>query len=101
MQTSDILERPSWVDSRLYPFGDKWITIKGHHIHYADEGPRDATALLFVHPGAGWSFTYRYHIKQLRKEFRCIAPDLPGYGLSKAAEGYKFTLIEQSHILRL
>jgi haloalkane dehalogenase len=100
MQT-DRFERPRWVDSKLYPFDDKWMTIKGHQIHYVDEGPRDAAVLLFIHPGAGWSFTYRYHIEKLSKEFRCVAPDMPGYGVSKAAEGYKYTLLEQSHILKL
>src|SRR5205085_11022634 len=94
-------KRPNWVDSKLYPFEDKWMAIDGHHIHYVDEGPRNASVLLFLHPGAGWSFTYRYHIEQLRKDFRCIALDLPGFGLSKAAEGYKYTLVEQSGILRL
>src|SRR5947199_7473124 len=60
---------------------------------------QDATVLLFVHPGAGWSFTYRYHIQQLKNEFRCVAPDLPGYGLSEAADGYRYTLQEQADVL--
>lgn len=101
MQTKN-LQRPSWVNSNIYPFDDKWITIKGHRIHYVDEGPRNAPAvLLFVHPGAGWSFAYRYHIEQLSKEFRCVAPDLPGSGLSSAATDYGYTLLEQSEVLKL
>jgi haloalkane dehalogenase len=91
--------RPDWVDPRLFPFESRWTTIDGHHLHYVDEGPRDAPVLLFVHPGAGWSFTYRYQIEHLKDEFRCLAPDLPGYGLSEAAEGYGFTLLEQSRVL--
>jgi haloalkane dehalogenase len=87
------------VDSELYPFHDNWAEIDGHRIHYVDEGPRDATVLLFIHPGAGWSFTYRYHIQHLSDKFRCIAPDLPGYGLSDAAENYDFSLHSQSHVL--
>ena len=92
-------ERPRWVDSQLFPFEDKWISLSGHTIHYVDEGPRDGPVLLLVHPGAGWGFTYRYQIYHLRKDFRCIAPDLPGYGLSTAADGYTFTLLEQSRAL--
>ncbi len=91
--------RPDWVDSNLYPFHDNWIGIDGNSIHYVDEGPRNAPVLLFIHPGPGWSFTYRYHIKQLSDKFRCIAPDLPGYGLSEAAEGYDYSLHSQSHAL--
>ncbi len=79
-------DRPDWVDSSLYPFNDQWMMIDGHRIHYVDEGPRDAPVLLFIHPGLGWSFTYRYQIKELSDKFRCVAPDLPGYGLSEARE---------------
>lgn len=92
--------RPGWVKSTLFPFPSNWVSIEGHTIHYVDEGPRDAPVLLFVHPGAGWSFTYRYQIRELSDEFRCVALDLPGYGLSLARrEGYGFTLLEQAHVL--
>ena len=91
--------RPDWVDSNLYPFHDNWVEIDGNSTHYVDEGPRDAPLLLFIHPGPGWSFTYRYHIQHLSDKFRCIAPDLPGYGLSEAAEDYDYSLRTQSHAL--
>jgi haloalkane dehalogenase len=92
--------RPSWVDNTLYPFKDNWFSIDGHLIHYLDEGPRNAPVLLFVHPGAGWSFTYRYHVEQFKKEFRCVAPDLPGYGLSVASNRYDYSLLEQARVLK-
>jgi haloalkane dehalogenase len=92
-------ERPDWVDDQLYPFRDNWMRVDSHLIHYVDEGPRDAPVLLFVHPGPGWSFTYRYQIQHLKENFRCVAPDLPGYGLSTATNGYGFTLPEQAHVL--
>ena len=91
--------RPDWVDPEVYPFKDNWIIIKGHRIHYIDEGPRNFPVLLFVHPGPGWSFSYRYQIQQLLHDFRCVAPDLPGYGFSEAADGYGYTLLEQGHVL--
>lgn len=97
MQTK--LERPAWVEDEIFPFESRWITIDGHRIHYVDEGPRRGPVLLFVHPGAGWSFTYRHQIRELRHDFRCVAPDLPGYGLSAAGEGYRFTLLEQARVL--
>ena len=93
------LTRPAWLDSSIYPFRDNWMISEGHTIHYVDEGPRDKPVLLFVHPGPGWSFSYRYHIRQLSRDFRCIAPDFPGYGLSLAANGYTFTLTEQAEVL--
>ena len=75
------------------------MILNGHRIHYVDEGCGERPVLLFVHPGPGWSFTYRYQIRHLRDEFRCVALDLPGYGLSEAAKGYNYTLLEQSHVL--
>jgi len=91
--------RPTWLDSSIYPFKDNWMIIDGHTIHYVDEGPRDKPVLLFVHPGPAWSFAYRYQIRELSRDFRCVAPDFPGYGLSKAADRYSFTLPEQAEIL--
>jgi len=92
-------DRPDWVDSSLYPFKDQWVMIDGNRIHFVDEGPRDAPVLLFIHPGPGWSFTYRYHIMQLSDRFRCVALDLPGYGLSEAREDYDYSLRSQSQAL--
>jgi haloalkane dehalogenase len=91
--------RPGWVDNALYPFRDNWMIIDGHTVHYVDEGPKDKPVLLFVHPGPGWSFTYRYQIRELSHDFRCVALDFPGYGLSHAANGYNYTLTEQSEVL--
>ena len=90
---------PDWVDHENYPFEHKWMPLDGHRIHYLDEGPRAKPVLLFVHPGPGWSFSYRYQIQHLSNEFRCVAPDLPGYGLSEAADGYRYTLMEQGLVL--
>ena len=75
------------------------MNLGGHRIHYLDEGKVDAPVLLFVHPGPGWSFTYRYHIESLRNRFRCVAPDMPGYGLSTASSDYHYTLQEQGRVL--
>jgi len=91
--------RPSWVDNAIYPFRYNWMILDGHTIHYVDEGPRDKPVLLFVHPGPAWSFTYRYHIRELSHDFRCVAPDFPGYGLSHAANDYHYTLSEQAEVL--
>ena len=91
--------RPAWVDSEIFPFESRWVVIDGHTVHYIDEGPKNGQAILFLHPAPGWSFSYRNQIIELRKNFRCIAPDFPGYGLSKSREGYNYTLQEQSQFL--
>jgi pimeloyl-ACP methyl ester carboxylesterase len=60
----------------------------GHTVHYVDEG--SGPTLLFLHGNPTWSFVYRDVIRSLRDEFRCIAVDYPGFGLSSAAPGYRY-----------
>jgi haloalkane dehalogenase len=64
---------------------DTTIQIDGLPVHYVDAG-RGPT-LLFVHGAPGWSFTWRGVIANLEATFRCVAPDLPGFGLSPAGVG--------------
>lgn len=89
--------RPTWLDDRLYPFQDRYMDLEGHRIHYVDEG--EGPVQLFVHPGPGWSFMFRRYILALRDRFRCIAPDLPGWGLSTAAPGFRNTVPNLARIL--
>ncbi len=52
-------------------------------IHYVDEGPRDGEVVLLLHGEPSWSYLYRTMIPVLtRAGYRCIAPDLPGFGRS-------------------
>jgi len=88
--TDDDIYRPEWIDPNLYPFKSRWINIEGHHIHYIDEGR--GPLLLFVHGIPTWSFYYRNIIMNLQDSFRCIALDLPGFGLSKAPKEFEYSL---------
>jgi haloalkane dehalogenase len=66
-------------------------------MHYIDEGPQlgmngDAPkTLLFVHGNPTWSFHWRRLIQSLRSNYRCIAVDHIGCGLSEKPARY-FTL---------
>jgi haloalkane dehalogenase len=52
-------------------------------VHYLDEGPADGTVVLLMHGEPTWSFLYRHMIPPLTDAgFRCIAPDLVGFGRS-------------------
>ena len=63
------------------------MKINAHRMHYIDEG--QGPTLLFVHGTPTWSFLYRNYIKALSKNFRCIAIDHIGFGLSdKPDYGY-------------
>jgi len=87
---SSTTQRPPWLDEQLYPFQSRFVEVEGNRIHYIDEGA--GPTLFFVHPGVGWSFMYSDIIQELRGRFRCVALDLPGFGLSAAAPGFEHTL---------
>lgn len=81
-----------------YPFQSHTMDLSdGSHIHYVDEcsGP----TLIFLHGNPAWSFLYRNIILDLRRHFRCIAPDLPGFGLSRARTGFGFTAQDQADVV--
>lgn len=90
-------ERPSWVPEDLYPFASHYTSIDDASVHYADEG--SGPPLLMLHGNPTWSFLYRDLIKGLRDRYRCIAPDHPGFGLSRAAPGYGYTPEEHAGVL--
>ena len=69
--------------------------IEGHplRMHYVDEGPRDADAVLLMHGEPSWSYLYRAMIPVIANAgLRAIAPDLIGFGRSdKPAERSYYT----------
>lgn len=89
--------QPKWLDKNLFPFESKWIEIQGETLHYVDEGRGDV--LLFAHGTPEWSFGYRDLIKTLRTNYRCIAIDMLGFGLSDKDPLADYTC--QAHAKRL
>jgi haloalkane dehalogenase len=67
-------------------------------IHYIDEG--EGKPILFLHGNPTWSFLYRGIVIRLKKDFRCIALDLPGFGLSGHPLDYRYTPEEHAHTVR-
>ncbi len=63
--------------------------------HEHGEGP----PLLLLHGNPTWSFLYRNVIADLRQDFRCVALDYPGFGLSSAPPGYGFTPREHATVV--
>jgi len=52
-------------------------------MHYLDEGPDSADVIVLMHGEPSWSYLYRTMIPVLTaKGYRCIAPDLIGFGRS-------------------
>lgn len=73
--------RPAWVSDEMFPFESRFFTTRdGNLMHYVDEG--SGRPIVFVHGNPTWSFEFRHLIVGLRSEFRCIAADHVGFGLS-------------------
>src|SRR5690625_2969981 len=56
------------------------------NLHVADGGNSE-TALVFLHYWGGSGRTWDEVVAALRDDYRCIAPDLPGWGQSSPSRG--------------
>jgi len=90
-------ERPAWFPTSLFPFESHFVEVDGCRVHHVDEGT--GPTLLLLHGNPTWSFLYRDIIRGLRGQFRCVALDLPGFGLSTAPAGYGFTPAEHARVV--
>ena len=88
---------PFDVPQKLFPVQHRFLELDGGRIHYIDEGTGET--LLLLHGNPSWCFLYRKIIAALKGDFRCVALDFPGYGMSDAPAGYGFTPKEHSDVL--
>lgn len=79
----------NWLNRNEYPFAPHFHTVNGHKLHYIDEGRGEA--IVFVHGTPSWSFDFRHLVKGLSNDYRCIAIDHIGFGLSDKPEEYDYT----------
>ena len=84
-------------DAALFPFESRWFDGAGPRIHYVDEGK--GRPVVMFHGNPTWSFLYRKVINELKGEFRCVAMDYPGFGLSDRPPGYGYTSAEHAQVI--
>jgi haloalkane dehalogenase len=93
-----VTRAPSFrIDPALYPFRSRWLDASVGRVHYIDEG--EGPPILFLHGNPTWSFLYRGVVARLRRRFRCIAIDYPGFGLSDHPPGYGYTPREHARVV--
>jgi haloalkane dehalogenase len=64
-----------------FPFKPQFRQVDGLRLAHLDEG--DGAPVVFFHGEPTWSFLWRKVIPPVRDAgYRCIAPDLPGFGRS-------------------
>jgi haloalkane dehalogenase len=78
----------------LYPFASHFLQLGPLRYHYLDEGLGDV--LLMVHGNPTWSFYWRNLITALAGEFRAVAPDHIGCGLSDKPADYPYSLAQHT-----
>lgn len=86
--------KATWLNTAEYPFQHHFLKINNHNIHYIDEGKSET--ILFVHGTPSWSFDFRNVIKVLQKNYRCVAIDHLGFGLSDKPEKYEYTTLNHA-----
>lgn len=84
-----MVQEQSWVDRAEYPFQSRYWPTEDGDLHYVDEGRGDP--IVFVHGNPTWSFMYRKLIEGLRSDYRCVALDHLGFGLSDKPFGVEYT----------
>ena len=64
-----------------FPFAAHWRDWEGLRLAHIDEG--EGAPVIFLHGEPTWSFLWRKVLVPVREAgFRCLAPDLPGFGRS-------------------
>jgi pimeloyl-ACP methyl ester carboxylesterase len=91
-----VVARMRWSDNKAYRvFKNKKVPLDIHdtliedrHIHYAVSGPDTLPSLVFIHGSPGSWFHYMMFMwdEDLRKKFRIISFDRPGFGHSDFGE---------------
>lgn len=62
--------------------GSRFAEIEGSRVHFRDQGPPDAPALLLLHGTAASLHTWDGWVDRLENNFRILRLDLQGYGLT-------------------
>ena len=66
-----------------FPYEPSYVEVEGLRMGYVDVGPSDGDIVLLLHGEPTWSYLYRRMIPPLTEAgYRCIAPDLVGFGRS-------------------
>lgn len=86
------IQKERWPDKKAYrifnaahiPFEIHDTLINKRHLHYAVSGPDSLPAIVFIHgsPGSWMHYAKYLRDERMRKKFRVIAIDRPGFGFS-------------------
>ena len=85
------------LEPGAYPFESHFVEAAGARLHYFDEGA--GPVLLMLHGNPAWSYLYVRLALLLRNDFRCVAIDLPGFGLSTPPVDFSYEPRDHAQIV--
>ncbi len=94
-------EMPYGALTRQYglPSSQTFEPSPGVRVHYTDEGNREGRTLILVHGFAASVHAWRPWAERLSADFRIVAIDLPGHGLTQTPDGYRATLTSNAALI--
>jgi len=75
------------------------IAIDGTDVFYREASPADAPAILLLHGFGASSHMFRDLIPALAKHYRVVAPDLPGFGMTRTDPAFEFTFAHLADVI--
>jgi len=75
------------VERRYTNEESAFLDLGDVQMHYRDEGPRDAPALVALHGTCSSLHTWDGWVEVLSDRFRVVRPDMPGFGLTGPRDG--------------
>lgn len=85
------------MESGDFGFKSNFVKIGEHKLHYLDVGRGET--ILMLHGNPTWSYLYRNLIRRLSLDYRCLAPDFLGFGLSDKPPNADYSLKKQAERL--
>ncbi len=64
-----------------------FTVVKGRRVHFVDRGDKTKPAVLFIHGFASSLVVWKPLMKDLERDYRVLALDLPGFGFSDKRRG--------------
>lgn len=90
LSAKDVERRYATADSRF-------VAVDGVRVHYIDVG--HGQPVVLVHGSNSSLFDWHGWINELRRDFRVIALDLPGHGLTGPDPLKRYTYVEQARFV--
>ncbi len=85
---------------REFAGDDRFLWVNGYAVHYLDDGPKHAPAVVLIHGFASWAFTWRLlRAALLAQGFRVIVVELLGYGASARPAEPIYTTETQARVV--